>query len=98
MPHRRPLRRAARWDGLVPMDETTMFVTPTQVASAVAEVKAMRSDSSPFDVNVSLLADHDRIAARDQAAEYQAAGATWIQYGAYGAEAVRVAIEVGPPR
>lgn len=98
MPHRRPLRRAARWDGLVPIDETAMFASPAQVAAAVAEVKAMRPEAAAFDVNVSLLANPDPVASRDLAAEYEAAGATWIQYGAFGAEAVRAAIEAGPPR
>lgn len=97
MPQRGALRRAARWDGLVPIHATDMFPTPAQVADAVGEVKAIRPAGSPFDVNVSLLANPDLEAARNQAAEYEDAGATWIQYGAWSADEVRAAIAAGPP-
>lgn len=97
MPHRGALIRAARWDGLVPIHATDMFPTPGQVAGAVEEVKAMRPPDAPFDVNVSLLADPDLAAARDRASEYEAAGATWIQYGAWGGDLLRAAIVAGPP-
>lgn len=49
-PYRGPLRRAARWDGLVPMHETDMFPTPQQVDEVVSFVRSVRTDDAPFDV------------------------------------------------
>mgnify|MGYP001813195361 FL=1 len=96
-PHRRPLKRAARWDGLVPMHETEMFPSPAQVADVVSEVRSSRDPDEPFDVNVPVLLSADRSEAAEQARAFESAGATWLQVGAWTLYEVRGQISAGPP-
>jgi len=96
-PHRRPLRRAARWDGLVPMHETELFPTPDQVADALGAVQSSRSDDRPFDVNVPVLLPPSRSDAAKLVRDYEEAGATWIQVGAWTVDDLRAQIAAGPP-
>jgi alkanesulfonate monooxygenase SsuD/methylene tetrahydromethanopterin reductase-like flavin-dependent oxidoreductase (luciferase family) len=97
-PHRRPLRRAARWDGLVPMHETAMVPTPGQVYEMVSVVASERpADAPPVDVNVPLVVTADRAGELQLVREYRDAGATWIQVGAWTLEHLRERILDGPP-
>ena len=68
-PYRRPVRRAARWDGLFPID----LPGPGALAQLVDEVRAVRGDD-PYDVVVTAGAGTDR-------APWEAAGATWCLTG-----------------
>jgi alkanesulfonate monooxygenase SsuD/methylene tetrahydromethanopterin reductase-like flavin-dependent oxidoreductase (luciferase family) len=88
-PARRPVRRAARFDGVFPID----LPGPEAVAELVAEVRAVRGDDSgPFDVVVANPPGTDP-------APWAAAGATWCLTG-FGPqpteERVRAAIDDGP--
>jgi len=96
-PHRKPLRRAARWDGLVPMHETEMFPTPAQVDEVVSVARSHRTVDGPFDVNVPVLLTADRSGIRRLVRDYEAAGATWLQVGAWSLDELRVQIAAGPP-
>ena len=74
-PHKPPLRRAARWDGMAPI-KWGGELDPDELAQAVAYVDRHRPGGTPFDVVVSGRTgpgpeDAGRIAA------YAAAGATW---------------------
>jgi alkanesulfonate monooxygenase SsuD/methylene tetrahydromethanopterin reductase-like flavin-dependent oxidoreductase (luciferase family) len=71
-PNRRPLRRAARYEGLFPID----VPDPDALAELADEVRAMRRDAGPFD----LVVDHPPDA---DPAPWAAAGATWclIDFG-----------------
>src|SRR3954447_24200315 len=88
-PNKRPLRRAARWDGLFPIDQDE----PEQLAEMVAYVNERRPDPAAlFEVVV------DNPPGTDPA-PWEAAGATWCLtgFGATPTEAeVRAAIEAGP--
>jgi alkanesulfonate monooxygenase SsuD/methylene tetrahydromethanopterin reductase-like flavin-dependent oxidoreductase (luciferase family) len=88
-PNRRPLRRAARWDGLFPIDQEE----PEQLAAMVEYVNEQRPDAAaPFEVVV------DNPPGTDPA-PWEAAGATWCLtgFGATPTEAeVRAAIQAGP--
>jgi len=88
-PNKRPIRRAARWDGLFPIDQDE----PEQLAEMVAYVNEQRSDDTrPFEIVV------DNPPGTDPA-PWAAAGATWCLtgFGATPREAeVRAAIEAGP--
>jgi alkanesulfonate monooxygenase SsuD/methylene tetrahydromethanopterin reductase-like flavin-dependent oxidoreductase (luciferase family) len=87
-PNRRPLRRAARWDGLFPID----LPGPEALATLAGEVDALRSGDGPFDLIVEIPPGADP-------APWQAAGATWVltAFGRQPAEAeVRKAIQAGP--
>ena len=88
-PNKRPLRRAARWDGLFPIDHDE----PEQLAEMVAYVNEQRPDpAAPFEVVV------DNPPGTDPA-PWEAAGATWCLtgFGPTPTEAeVRAAIDAGP--
>ncbi len=96
-PYRRPLRRAARWDGLVPMHETEMFPSHAHVADVVAEMRSHRETDEPFDVNVPVMLPADRSEAVDRCDRWEGAGATWLQVGAWTLPELRELIEAGPP-
>jgi len=88
-PARRPVRRAAHWDGVFPVE----LPGPEALAEIVAQVAAERPpDAGPFDVVVSNPPGADP-------APWAAAGATWCLTG-FGPRptdhAVRAAIDAGP--
>ena len=87
-PNRRPLRRAARWDGFFPID----LHDPAQLAEMTAELRELRgADAGPFEVIVSNTAGDP--------ADWEAAGATWRleEFGpSPSAAEVRAAIDAGP--
>ena len=88
-PARRPVRRAARWDGLFPIE----LPDPEALAVLGTEVEELRGDNSgPFD----LVAE---IGPSEDPDPWAAAGATWV-LTAFDrqprADAVREAIEAGP--
>ena len=91
-PNRRPLRRAARWDGLFPIE----LPGPEALSELADEVAALRSEAGaqgPFD----LIVDHPD-APRDPG-PWERAGATWVltDFGRQPREAeVREMIEAGP--
>jgi alkanesulfonate monooxygenase SsuD/methylene tetrahydromethanopterin reductase-like flavin-dependent oxidoreductase (luciferase family) len=86
-PNRRPLRRAARWDGLFPID----VPEPAALAEMVAEVERLRGSLAGYEVAIDNPPGTDR-------APWAAAGATWHLTG-FGLEPtaaeVRAAIEAG---
>jgi alkanesulfonate monooxygenase SsuD/methylene tetrahydromethanopterin reductase-like flavin-dependent oxidoreductase (luciferase family) len=88
-PNRRPLRRAARWDGLFPV----RVPDPDALAEMAAETAAHRApDAGPFDLAITVKPGHD-------VAPWEAAGATWTLTefdSTPKLDAVRAAIEAGP--
>jgi alkanesulfonate monooxygenase SsuD/methylene tetrahydromethanopterin reductase-like flavin-dependent oxidoreductase (luciferase family) len=89
-PNRRPVRRAARWDGLFPID----LPGPDALAALAGEVREERGeDAGPFDIVVTDPPGTDP-------APWIAAGATWCLTGfgsqPRGAE-VDAVIGAGPP-
>lgn len=99
-PHRAPIERAARWDGVFPHFVGGML--PTDELRRVLEVvRAARSSTAPFDV---IVRNKTGVCAgptyRDLTAAYAAAGATWWLEGVESApapEQVRELIRRGPP-
>ena len=87
-PHRRPLARAARWDGLFPIE----MPDPDALRELIAETEALREGGGPFDYVVT----ND---AGDDPAPWADAGATWCLtgFGQTPTEAeLRAAIDAGP--
>ena len=88
-PNKRPMRRAARWDGLFPIDQQE----PEQLEEMVAYVTEQRPDGAgEFEIVVENSPGTDP-------APWEAAGATWCltSFSATPTEAeVRAAIEAGP--
>jgi alkanesulfonate monooxygenase SsuD/methylene tetrahydromethanopterin reductase-like flavin-dependent oxidoreductase (luciferase family) len=88
-PNRRPLRRAARWDGLFPID----LPGPDALAELAHDLHELRGERpEPFDLVVTNPAGTDP-------QPWEAAGASWCLtgFGSQPREAeVREAIEAGP--
>lgn len=88
-PNRRPLRRAARWDGFFPIE----LPGPEALAELVSEMTELRSGSlGNFDVVVD-------VDPGDDPRPWETAGATWVLTGSGSSprEAdVRARIELGP--
>lgn len=84
----RPLRRAARLDGLFPVDSTV-----DQVAGMLEAVASIRGDLDGYDV--AMLASPG-----DDTAAYAAAGVTWTMWSFRPGDPlaeVRAAVDAGPP-
>lgn len=89
-PNRRPLRRAARFDGCFPID----LPDPGALAELKAEVDRLRDGDGPYDLVVTNPAGTDP-------EPWIAAGATWCLTGfgtQPGLDEVRAAIDDGQPR
>ena len=89
-PHRRPLARAARWDGVFPLE-----LTPPDLRALLRDVgEHRRGPATPFDVVVVATDQH-------APAEWAAAGATWLLHrfeADADPEQVRRALAAGPPK
>ena len=106
-PNRRPLRRAAHWDGVFPIFEGVAsgeMPTPEGLAAAVDYTREHRpADGGPFDVALeSSSAGEDRAAEAARAADYERAGLTWwveaLGWFRGPLEAMRDRVRRGPPR
>jgi alkanesulfonate monooxygenase SsuD/methylene tetrahydromethanopterin reductase-like flavin-dependent oxidoreductase (luciferase family) len=106
-PNRRPLRRAARWDGVVPQivspDDGSWQPTAAVVAEITAAVGEQRAGAGPFDVVITGRTRPDQPAmAQDTTGAIAVAGATWWLEGFRPQPGERDAalrrIEAGPPR
>jgi alkanesulfonate monooxygenase SsuD/methylene tetrahydromethanopterin reductase-like flavin-dependent oxidoreductase (luciferase family) len=95
-PHRRPLRRAARFDGLVLATVTPERgidpVTPELLSAAVDEVRRVRNNLAGFDVAVLCPA----VPSAGEVATYAATGATWLMVTGW-LDSLRDLIAAGPP-
>ena len=87
-PHRRPVRRALRWDGLFPIS----LPGPEALAEVTREVRESRPAGDPFDVIVDIPPGEDPV-------PWARAGATWTvtDFGTHPTQAeVREVIDAGP--
>jgi len=87
-PHRRPVRRALRFDGLFMIGQPG----PDALAEVVGEIREARPATEPFDVIVELAPDEDL-------KPWEQAGATWAvtDFGIQPTQAeVRTVIDAGP--
>jgi hypothetical protein len=80
-PHRRPFRRAARWDRVVPLvaDPAGDFrpPTPAELREIVAYTMEHRSSTAPFEVAVGESLSGSEAPATEVVGPYAEAGATW---------------------
>ena len=97
----RPLRRAARWDGVMPMRLDGAW-EPADTAGVVAAVSRQRDSMSGYDVAIPGESDPTTSGAVVEA--QAAAGATWwveswwdVPQGPEGLAEVRRRVEAGPP-
>jgi alkanesulfonate monooxygenase SsuD/methylene tetrahydromethanopterin reductase-like flavin-dependent oxidoreductase (luciferase family) len=102
-PTQRPVARAARFDGIIPiLDPYTEIISPRQVRELATFIGERRESSDPFDIVVPQMGqtgDPDKDRARMDA--YAEAGATWVLDATFPAaeplEAVLARVRRGPP-
>jgi hypothetical protein len=107
-PHRRPMRRAARWDGAVPLFDDArhgQVPPPGRVADLVAYLRRHRVGDGPFEIVLGGPTPLHHAKARDLLGPLAEAGATWwderqlqATTDLYQLEPVLRRIDHGPPR
>ena len=100
LPSRRPIERAARWDGIVPIKvgaKGIEFLTPDDIDGIVGDIRQRRGTLENFDVVV-----NPGPPPTASVAEFEAAGATWsiasMDYFPGWFDELRGIVEAGPPR
>lgn len=93
-PNKRPFRRAAHWDGVIPIDPGLQELTPDTFAEIIAYTRGHRTSDTPFDVSVGALSTGPKDNARARA--YAAAGVTWWHESINAERVERIA--KGPPK
>jgi alkanesulfonate monooxygenase SsuD/methylene tetrahydromethanopterin reductase-like flavin-dependent oxidoreductase (luciferase family) len=104
-PNRRPMRRAAAWDGAFPIDrngDLSQQLGLADMADAIAFVEQHRPAPGPYDFIHAGLMSGDRSADAALARGYAGIGVTWwlehIYPGRMSVKALRELIASGPPR
>jgi alkanesulfonate monooxygenase SsuD/methylene tetrahydromethanopterin reductase-like flavin-dependent oxidoreductase (luciferase family) len=103
-PHKRPFRRAARWDGSIPLNSGGPLTPPPDTLREIsAYILEHRQSKEPFDlVIIGATPGDDPKAARKKVASYAGTGLTWWLESMFrwrnSAEAIRQRIRQGPPR
>jgi len=103
-PKQRPVRRAARFDGIIPiLDPYTDLISPDQIRDLVAFIAANRETADPFEVVIPQMGQTgDEERDRDQMRAYAHAGATWVldaaDPAAEGIDDILARVRLGPPR
>lgn len=113
-PNKRPFRRGARWDGIVPTSIAGGIherLTPEALRACVDFTLQHREIDEPLDVAIGgHTGGLNRSADRDHVAGYEAAGATWWLedlspfpfgwqwQGLWPTERIRKRVQAGPPR
>jgi alkanesulfonate monooxygenase SsuD/methylene tetrahydromethanopterin reductase-like flavin-dependent oxidoreductase (luciferase family) len=86
-PHRRPMRRAAQWDGAFPAPQViptadgfaAIPFPPEEVFRVRSYIEQHRSNQEPFDLVIShALPVNDPAAAAEETRRYERVGVTWI--------------------
>jgi len=104
-PNRRPLRRAARFEGAIPifLDDAGEFTAPTpeSIAAVAAYIGEHRSQAAPYDISVTAMNLTDAAQPSFDVAAFADAGASWWfeqwHPGEIGFERWLQLVEQGPP-
>lgn len=102
-PLKRPLQRAARWDGVLPIQWNAGPITPDVLREIAGYIARHRKVDSPFDlIKYGQTEGKDLVHDRARVQEYSAAGATWwvesIYAGRGTPKQIQQRIISGPPR
>jgi alkanesulfonate monooxygenase SsuD/methylene tetrahydromethanopterin reductase-like flavin-dependent oxidoreductase (luciferase family) len=101
-PRRKPLQRAARWDGiyLMTVNQTTNeFLTPREITEIVDYFQTYRKSTESFDIALNVEIPSDPNKAVDVVRPYIEAGATWcVVLSPNTIEQYRERIRHGPPK
>ncbi|MGE5124562.1 MAG: LLM class flavin-dependent oxidoreductase [Acidobacteriaceae bacterium] len=102
-PHRRPFRRAARWDGAFPLNSGSPYTPPPAMLGEIrAYIQEHRQSQAAFDmVIMGTTPGNDPKTARRKIAGYAGSGLTWWLESLYrwrnSLEGMRTRIRQGPP-
>ena len=110
-PAKAPLRRAARFDGVIPIGRDlpiTAMLTPAEMQDIARYVASQPAYTSPFEVvHMGISAGSDAARDREVVAAYRQAGVTWWvekilpelwgSWSEWPLEAMRARIRLGPP-
>lgn len=103
-PYKRPMRRAAAWDGVFPIKAGGGFtyqMSPEEMAEARAFVAEERVSTEPFDLVHAGLLSGDPVADAELAHHYEDVGVTWwlehVYPGRMSPAQLRDFIRSGPP-
>lgn len=101
-PNKAPFRRAARWDGVVPLGRGDQTMKPDEIRAMLAFTRDLRASAEPLDVAIAGYTGHlEAAAATALLDEYAEAGLTWWQEGFLPGDTLddaRRRIHAGPPR
>ena len=102
-PFKRPLQRAARWDGVLPRQWNAGPITPEVIREIAGEIAKHRTSATPFDIcKYGLTEGQDLAHDRALVQEYSAAGATWWIEEIFSSRGtfnqIQKRIAAGPPR
>ncbi len=104
-PNKRPMRRAAAWDGAFPIDvgeDLSQQLSPADMADAIAYLRAQRSADGPFDIVHAGLLSGDAMRDQALAQAYADLGVTWWLEHCYpdrmSVDSLRARLRAGPPR
>ena len=103
-PHKRPFRRAARWDGAFPLNMGGPYTPPPDTLRDIRSyIEQHRQSQLPFDlVIMGVTPGNDLKAGRKRMAGYAGTGLTWWLESLYrwrnSIDAMRQRIRQGPPR
>ncbi len=100
-PNKAPLRRAARWDGAIPLNKKGIWITPDDAVNVLAYIRQFRASKAPFDlVIIGSLSTLGKKPAETLSA-FEQVGATWWLQSLFmernSLDALRLAIRRGPP-
>jgi alkanesulfonate monooxygenase SsuD/methylene tetrahydromethanopterin reductase-like flavin-dependent oxidoreductase (luciferase family) len=103
-PNKAPFRRAAKWDGVIPLNKHGFWIKPPDLQEMLAYIHAQRTIKTPFDaviIGARATLGKNNAAIRKSLQQLKEAGATWWLQALYlernSIEAMRAAIRQGPP-
>jgi alkanesulfonate monooxygenase SsuD/methylene tetrahydromethanopterin reductase-like flavin-dependent oxidoreductase (luciferase family) len=105
-PRKKPLTRAARWDGAIPFamndDGTYALLTPEDARELGRAIAERRSTDTPYDLVIyaPILDAHENDEAQRLLTDLDHAGATWVMEYVepeHDLDEIRTAIRLGPP-
>jgi alkanesulfonate monooxygenase SsuD/methylene tetrahydromethanopterin reductase-like flavin-dependent oxidoreductase (luciferase family) len=77
-PHKAPFRRAAKWDGTIPLRAPGRLAEPTDIKSVATYVQNHRSGKRDFDIaSIGWTSGINRTKDREKVSRYVNAGTTW---------------------
>jgi alkanesulfonate monooxygenase SsuD/methylene tetrahydromethanopterin reductase-like flavin-dependent oxidoreductase (luciferase family) len=104
-PNKAPFRRAAKWDGVIPLNKHGIWMKPSDLQELLTYIRSHRTARKQFDaviIGARVMLGQTSAEIRQSLKQLEDAGATWWLQALYmernSIEALRAAIRQGPPR